>query len=302
MEENTLNVDIAKFKSLFPNRLNVELGNDFFIAKFNITKEDHIIEYPCRVDGFVAIFCNKGELKVDVNLNSIKLTKNTLLLSVPGNILRLSCEENIDEIELYIVAASKEYFSSINLDFNKLFNENMPLLSNPCITIDEEDVQLLDQYVNLGSTLALSTYKYNKDIVGSIISSIIYLFSSLWEKHIETSQLEQERHTTRVNAIFDKFLKLVTEYHTKERGVAFYADKLFLTPKYLSKLIKQVSGNTAPEWINSFVILEAKNMLKYSDLTISEIVYKLNFKNQSVFYKFFKCHTGMTPSEYRQMK
>jgi AraC-like DNA-binding protein len=81
--------------------------------------------------------------------------------------------------------------------------------------------------------------------------------------------------------------------------MAFYADKLCLTPKYLSKLIKQASGKSAPEWIDNFVILEAKNLLKYTNLAIKEIVFQLHFPNQSVFYKFFKAHTGMTPSEYR---
>jgi AraC-like DNA-binding protein len=83
--------------------------------------------------------------------------------------------------------------------------------------------------------------------------------------------------------------------------MAFYATNLGLTPKYLSKLIKQASGRSAPEWIDSFVILEAKNMLKYTDNSIKEIVYKLHFPNPSVFYKFFKAHTGMTPSQYRNM-
>jgi len=72
-----------------------------------------------------------------------------------------------------------------------------------------------------------------------------------------------------------------------------------LTPKYLSKLVKTASGRSAPDWIDSFVILEAKNLLKYSDIPIKEVVYRLHFPNPSVFHKFFKAHTGMTPSEYR---
>ena len=97
----------------------------------------------------------------------------------------------------------------------------------------------------------------------------------------------------------DQFLKLVSQYHTEYRNVGFYADKLCLTPKYLSRVIKSVTGRSAPEWIDAYVILEAKNLLKYSGLAIKEIVYRLNFPNQSVFYKFFKARTGMTPSEYR---
>ena len=107
--------------------------------------------------------------------------------------------------------------------------------------------------------------------------------------------------SVRVTQLLERFIKLVTEYHNSERNMAFYATNLGLTPKYLSKLIKQASGRSAPEWIDSFVILEAKNMLKYTDNSIKEIVYKLHFPNPSVFYKFFKAHTGMTPSQYRNM-
>ena len=99
--------------------------------------------------------------------------------------------------------------------------------------------------------------------------------------------------------LVDGFIKLVSEYHTSHRNVGFYADKLCLTPKYLSRVVRDVTGRSAPEWIDAFVILEAKNLLKYSGLAIKEIVYKLSFPNQSVFYKFFKSRTGMTPSEYR---
>ena len=81
--------------------------------------------------------------------------------------------------------------------------------------------------------------------------------------------------------------------------MAFYADQLCLSPKYLSKLIKEVSGKSAPEWINAYVMLEDKHLLKYTDISIKEIVFKLNFSNQTVFYKYFKAHTGMTPTEYR---
>lgn len=66
-----------------------------------------------------------------------------------------------------------------------------------------------------------------------------------------------------------------------------------------AKLIKNATGRSAPEWIDSFVILEAKSMLKYSPMPIKEIVSRLNFPDQSVFHKFFKAHTGMTPNEYR---
>lgn len=99
--------------------------------------------------------------------------------------------------------------------------------------------------------------------------------------------------------IFEQFIQLVSENYLHQRQVAFYSDKLCLSPKYLSKLVKEVSGKPAPEWIDSYVMLEAKHLLKYSHMPIKEIVYRLNFPNQTVFYKYFKAHTGMTPTDYR---
>ena len=68
----------------------------------------------------------------------------------------------------------------------------------------------------------------------------------------------------------------------------------------LYRSFREASGRSAPDWIDAFVILEAKNLLKYSDKSIKEIVFALNFPNQSVFYKFFKAHTGLTPSQFRK--
>ena len=105
----------------------------------------------------------------------------------------------------------------------------------------------------------------------------------------------------RIKTVFDQFIQLVLEYHTVHRNVGFYADRLNLTPKYLSRIIKEASGRSAPEWIDDYVVLEAKNLLKYSGLAIKEVVYQLNFPSQSVFYKFFKARTGMTPTEYKNL-
>lgn len=81
--------------------------------------------------------------------------------------------------------------------------------------------------------------------------------------------------------------------------MGFYADQLHITPKYLSSVIKEVSGRSAVEWIDRYVILEAKALLRYSGLSIQEIAYELNFSTQSFFGKYFKHHTGMSPSEYK---
>jgi AraC-like DNA-binding protein len=158
---------------------------------------------------------------------------------------------------------------------------------------------LMQQHLSLAANVINSDSSFREDSVTSIVSSMICLVAGLWADRINELREEAAQTTTRSRMVLEQFIRLVGQYHTKYRNVGFYADKLCLTPKYLSKLIKTASGKSAPEWIDSYVILEAKNLLKYSDIAIKEIVYRLNFPNQSVFYKFFKARTGMTPSEYR---
>lgn len=139
-----------------------------------------------------------------------------------------------------------------------------------------------------------------KDIIKGLLSSLSYFMEDVWTKQISEAKVHKEENTIRKNQTFERFIALVTEYHSTQRGMQFYADKLCLTPKYLSKIVKESSGRTGPEWIDSFVILEAKNLLRYSDLSIKEISYRLEFPSSSVFHKFFKSHTGITPSDYRK--
>lgn len=82
-------------------------------------------------------------------------------------------------------------------------------------------------------------------------------------------------------------MKLLTKYHKRERSMGFYAEQLHITPKYLSSIIKEVSGRSAAEWIDRYVILEAKALLRYSGLSIQEIAYELNFQ-PNLFWQIFQ--------------
>jgi AraC-like DNA-binding protein len=97
-----------------------------------------------------------------------------------------------------------------------------------------------------------------------------------------------------------EFMKLVHENFRQERAVGFYAKSLFISPKYLSLIIKEVTGKSAAAWIDERVILEAKNLLKFSGKNVQQIAYELNFNNQSSFGKYFKHLTGMSPTAFQR--
>ena len=97
------------------------------------------------------------------------------------------------------------------------------------------------------------------------------------------------------NDLSDRFFRLLTIHYKKHRSVQFYADKLNLTPKYLSTAIKKVTGRPILEWIHEAVLIDAKMLLRTTHLTVQQISDQLNFSSPSAFVQFFKKHTGKTP-------
>lgn len=295
-----INLTIADIinKEQIPNK--ISLGNDFCIIDFRYSPDfDELLRYPVSFDGVMVFFCISGSFRIIVNLKEIEISEDSVFVNVPSNILSVSesDKEDIRDLHFIMVAVSKEYISSLKLDTDRLFVDGMKILDNPAIKIDRSEKELAAGYFELINKILQYPSPYKKECLGNVISSIFYLIATAWNKHLN----EHDVHSMpgRRKTVVSHFLHLVSEFHMSERTVGFYADKMCLTPKYLSKLIKSATGLSAPEWIDSFVILEAKNMLKYSNMPIKWIVAKLNFPNQSVFHKFFKVHVGMTPGEYR---
>ncbi|MCQ2135211.1 MAG: helix-turn-helix domain-containing protein [Bacteroidales bacterium] len=305
MESNLQNFNIPRLKSVFFGDHDMNLGNDILIADVRYDETLNFFRYPCRFDGYMVVFCIGGSLTLDVNLHSYKIGENSIVISLPSHIIRVADvdEQHKESLRCMVIAMSKEFISGIHLDFASIFNESRRLMDNPVLSLEGEELDVAKDYLKLAvKILSSDILSSKKEVLSSLLSSFCYAVGDSWIKKINKvkSDYRPSQQSQRLNSVFEEFIHLVTEYHESQRNVAFYAERLCLTPKYLSKLIKQVSGRSAPEWIDSFVILEAKNLLKYSDSTIKEVVYRLHFPNQSVFYKYFKAHTGMTPSEYRR--
>ncbi len=303
MPDSLQNIGLKQIRSLVPTEEGLELGDDLFILNVKYSDDLQFLKYPCRSDAYIAIFCRTGNLTVELNLRAFPIHKNSLLISTPGNIVKVRefDSSNVEDLEFTVMAISKEFISGISFDFKKIFDDRFSLLAEPVTVLDENDIAFCTKYVQLFREIINSDSTNKREASASLTASMFYVIGGMLEKNFDKGNASPKEATQnmRVKLLFEHFMQLVTEYHNSERNMAFYANRLGLTPKYLSKLIREVSGRSAPDWIDSFVILEAKNMLKYTNASIKEIVYKLHFPNPSVFYKFFKAHTGMTPSEYR---
>jgi AraC-like DNA-binding protein len=302
MDSAVYNMELRQFKELFADEQQIALGDDFCIV--NVRYDRQLIEFesPVRLDAYLVLFCIGGSVRMSVNMKEFVLEKDQLALLIPGYIGQVVDfdREHKEDIHYVIVGMSRRYLSQLNLDLNRLFAEGTIFLSNPCVKLNKEERAIALRYLQLASGIMESSLSNKSDCLGTLITSIFYLSEGIFSRELQRAKETSVLRSSRSEEIFSKFVRLLAEYHLRERTVSFYADKLCLSPKYFSKLIKNASGRSAPDWIDSFVILEAKNFLRYSDMSIKEIVYRLNFTDQPTFTKFFKAHTGMTPAQFRK--
>lgn len=131
-----------------------------------------------------------------------------------------------------------------------------------------------------------------------LISSFFWYINKLWRQH-EVIARQTQTHEQR---IFSDFIQLVNRDAPRQHQVEYYASQLCLAPRYVSTLIRRVSGKPPKEWIDEALLTHIKIELRHTDKTVAQISYDTNFPNPSFFSKFFKRLTGMTPGEYRQYR
>lgn len=296
------NFSLSKVKELFLKDDIIGIGDDFILARQTNNVDLKLLKFPSRIDGFIAAYCRIGHFKCTVNLTEYVIHDGMLVVNTPNNIIQLEPIDNNNEVvEMTVLAVSPQYMSTLSSDLIKIFTDALTGLETPIIEMATEEVDLASQYFQLIDNVINTDSDYRNDSVRYLLTSIFYLIGGLIMKRLAFKEESKENNTsTRHKKMFEMFIDLVEKYHNTERSMGFYADKLCITPKYLSKIIKNVSGFSAPDIINKYVILEAQHLLRHTDLSIKEIADQLNFPNQSFFYKYFKAHTGYTPNSYRQ--
>lgn len=293
--------DIRQFSQLFPLDNFVGIGNDFMICDISYDKAFEKLSHPCKFDGFLAVFCLDGELDMDLNLTTYHIRRNSFMVSIPAQIIRIDhAYEDSHKFHCFLVAVSREFLSSIAFDFSHLFSEGIKLLDNPVVTLSDGEIELLGSFIRMAYKVMESDIIQKQAVIGPLVSSVYNVIADIWTKNVNSkTPALASSSSLRSKVLLEQFLRLLADNYREHRNLDFYAGRLGVTAKYLSKVVKAMTGKSAAQWIDSYVVLEAKNLLKHSDMNIKEIVVKMNFISQSVFYKFFKTHTGMTPTQYR---
>ncbi|MEG0892019.1 MAG: AraC family transcriptional regulator [Bacteroidales bacterium] len=300
----------------------VQKSQNFIKKFFNIDIKDIINKVPLsqtfnnelliiKMDGYSQL--NKGELihidafsllimftgTLDININGKDYSINSKALI---NILDLHTVQNINrstDFSAYHIIVSHKLMAEIMRGIKRLPITNfLECFDNPIIKIDDQEEELFKNILlNILSNISRKDHVYQRDIIKNELRSLILEVANIV---VQKSNISNISKFVRKEDIIAKFVHLVNNNCKEEHSVNFYAQKLCVENKYLSRILKALNGKTANVWIDEAIIIQAKIMLKDTFIPIQQIADILHFSDQSSFGKFFKKYSGKTPANYRK--
>lgn len=249
---------------------------------------------PFKISFTLLLFCRQGRMRIRVNLNDYVMAANDLLLLLPNSIGE--CLEISDDCRAAMIAFSNiDYIPKIELD--KLLMQKVDVSNHYKGSLDAHDTQeFVALYTQLWEKMENPRYSQFRTV---IINSYVQIFFCNVLSIVLLQTMERaERPQNRSMQLYDRFIKEVRQHYARERSISYYADRLCVTPKYLSQVIYRVSGRYAGDWIRDYVIFEARALLKSGEYTVQQVSEMLHFPNPSFFGKYFKASTGLSPLKY----
>lgn len=249
-----------------------------------------------RSDYLSVLLIVKGELSFSLNLEEYIAKQNSLVI-VASNAIKKVIAVSKDSI-VSGVNFTIDFLNAIGMPKNAV--ELLDYFSSqfsPQWNLDRKDassVQLFIKQLN-SRVIALNKHVYGKELLYHTFYIFLYEVYGLSKKYA----VPFHHHVTRKENLVKNFTQIVQKRFRAQRNVSTYAEQLNITPKYLTETVKEITGKTAGEIIDDFVLLEAKLLLDNPVLSIAEIAYELHFSDQSFFGKYFKRHTGLSPKKYR---
>lgn len=237
-----------------------------------------------------AIFFTRGSADISINMTEYHIEAPCMVILMEGMIVQQKKRSANSEFDVVILSAS--FTDAILSDANVSIQLRTLVFQNPVFPISGDKAILKRFHYLLKGLVEMKDNPYRLEAVKHMTLTLFCGFAL-------SRSTPSEKSRNRKVDIMEDFLALVKDNYRQERKVSFYADKLCITPKYLSQVVKDVSGKPALDWIDDFTITETKALLKSTALTIEQISTRMNFMSTALFGKFFKRITGLSPRQYR---
>lgn len=286
--------NIISLKQIVRNLNNANIDEEIvtFEALFPSGTENRL---PVRIDAMVLALVTQGTARIGIDLKEYEVKENSLIVIQSKNYLTVSKAST--ECKALILAVSSRVVEDILPKLTDIlpmlmYHRTSPVVNLPQKTADE----FKSFYKFLTNRLEQPSTQFLKRSVICILQASLYQLMDEHQRHFGSGTTFKSRR----EELAARFLLSVSENFRENRQVSRYAEELCVTPKHLSTVVKEVTGRTAGNWIENYVIMEAKVLLRTTDMTIQEIADNLNFVNQSFFGKYFKHLTGVSPTQFRK--
>lgn len=256
------------------------------------------IPHEARRMNFILIaLCTKGQVEYSLDTQSHIVRPGELLVISERHVVNNYASS--PDFEGLAMILSVDFFREVINNVADLSAVFLLARSKPVMALSEHEMRIFTNYFyTIKDRIESVNNHFRKALVRTLLLALLYDMSNVVYQFQQTA----DQRLKRGDIIFTRFIKMVEEYCGRERRVSWYAGQLGITPKYLSETVKEVSRRTPNEWIDNYVIVELRVLLKNTTKSIKQITEEMHFPNQSFLGKYFKEHVGVSPSEYRKCR
>ena len=266
----------------------LRLDNDLFMVHTPVKEIKAGIPFSFQYT--TSTLVEGGEAELVVDMKRYRLTKGCLLVILSNRVTML--ESMSEDFSAQFLFMSNDFLKSLQI--SETIELRQLVRNYPVNHISEEAFSALTLYFSmLAHALERTDNPFRREMIFHLTKAYFYGLGYYVHPHV-TSETE-----TRSQEVTQHFLELVREHFKQERSISFYADKMNLSPKYVSACIKETMGYSAMECIEQQTLLYAENLLANTKMTIGQISDDLHFDSQSTFGKYFRTHVGIGPKEWR---
>lgn len=252
--------------------------------------------YPMKLTFTLAIIVVSGGMKVRINLEDFEARSGDAINVFKGNIGEFIGLQ--PHTRIAVIAFSDEFFNVFN-NIDTAMSLQQYIYMNPVLHIGRGFIdESLEIYKKMKAKLSEVDNVFREGALRGYAQVLMYNAFDYFTRMKEKERVNEHSEYNRNQEIYNSFMRAVQKNYMRERRITYYSDLLCISPKYLSQVIKSVTGRLAGDWISDYVILEAKALLKTNKYTVLQVCDMLNFSNPSFFGKYFKRKTGMSPKAY----
>ena len=276
-------------------------NDDGIILIDNITQTSLADYEDINLEFNVFVYCEAGKLQLTLNDNVYLLKSQDYILCQAGQHVKdymMSQDVEFKMLVFTTAAISNSLFLK-----DAIWNISGLLDKSPKQHLSDEECEIIEHYYELTKVHMNKDgdQKYNHDIIKLLFQALVMEFFKMADAKIKMEGLPDVTADKSQNGVmFRRFVELLTANDGKIRTVQKAGKMLNVSPKYLSKVISKAGGKTAMQYIHDYTMEAILYRLKYTDLSIKEIVVDMDFPNISFFGRFVKSMLGMSPREYRE--